>query len=157
MSDVIIQTYHYSCEPRMIDKTKYLVSKGNVTGTFRGSVNIVAPNFVIESNSVPEFNYVYIEDLNRYYFVRTIVARTFNLYEITCDVDVLMTYRQDILNTSALISRTQFFNTPMVIDAHRPIKSTFTTDVIPIPNNVFTSSTWTYSIVGMGFGTRSTS
>lgn len=151
---VNIVAYNCDCESRMLDKTTYLLNAKNIVGTFRGEVNIVAPSFEYECSEVPTFNYVYIKDFNRYYFVRSIVSVRQNLYEITCDVDVLMTYKEDIKKSYCVISRNQFYNNPYIIDSQRVITPKYVTDIIPIPNNVFTGTGWTYVVGGIGLGAR---
>lgn len=61
------------------------------------------------SSNLFSCNYVYIPDFNRYYFItgREIVNHT--LY-ITCHVDVLVSFKNDILNSTGTAIRSNFYN-----------------------------------------------
>lgn len=52
-------------------------------------------------------NYMYISDLSRYYFIDDIVSENNNIWNISGHVDVLETYKTDILANSAVIRRQQ--------------------------------------------------
>lgn len=43
-------------------------------------------------------NYCYIDELKRYYFINDVRLLTGGLYELHLDVDVLMTYKDEIIN-----------------------------------------------------------
>ena len=43
-------------------------------------------------------NYCYIDELKRYYFINDVRLLTGGLYELHLDVDVLMTYKNEIIN-----------------------------------------------------------
>ena len=59
--------------------------------------------------SLMSYNYIYISDFGRYYFItgREIDGKT--LY-ITCHVDVLTSFKSDILSSVGTASRSNFYN-----------------------------------------------
>ena len=61
-------------------------------------------------------NYVYIPDFNRYYFINDITSVRQNLWRLTLHVDVLMSYKKEISNTNAFVSRNEFKYDVMVKD-----------------------------------------
>lgn len=71
--------------------------------------NIINPVFVLTSNYV-NANYVYVPDWGRYYFVNDKVFGNNNLIELHCALDVLATYRSDILSYDAYVERTSHPN-----------------------------------------------
>ena len=74
----------------------------------RDTQNVSAPILIlgeIEGVDLKTVNYAYIDEFKRYYFIRTITVGQNNIYTLTMECDVIETYREDILNSSALISR----------------------------------------------------
>lgn len=68
----------------------------------KNDFNPTEPTFLISSvNDLKGFNYLYLDDLNRYYFINSIECIRFNLYKINCYVDLLETYKTDILNSNS--------------------------------------------------------
>ena len=65
-----------------------------------------------DARDVYEYNYMYIQEFGRYYFIDDIVSVNNNLWEISAHVDVLETYKDAILSNQAVIRRqTNKFNT----------------------------------------------
>lgn len=76
------------------------------TAIFKDEVDIINPTLRITGDiSIISFNYLYIKELNRYYYIDNIVSVRNNLWELKCSIDVLMTYKEDIKLQKALISR----------------------------------------------------
>ena len=48
-------------------------------------------------------NYAYIEGLDRYYFIVDVEVRTTNLFVLTLEIDVLESFKDDILNSYGVI------------------------------------------------------
>ena len=77
-----------------------------LTGSMRDSLNVVDPVFLVQATTqYDRANAVYCEELGRYYFITGKEWIRTGLLAISCHVDVLMTYRTDILNNSGIISR----------------------------------------------------
>lgn len=71
-------------------------------------VNLFTPSLIIRDSSViniNRFNYCVIPVLNRNYFIRTINNIGNDLWRLDCECDVLETYKNDILNSDALLNR----------------------------------------------------
>ena len=74
----------------------------------RDTQNVSAPILIlgeIEGVDLKAINYAYIDEFKRYYFIRTITVGQNNIYTLAMECDVIETYKEDILNSSALISR----------------------------------------------------
>lgn len=71
--------------------------------SFKDKVNIINPVLIIKSDTFLNYNYVYMEDLKRYYFIDTITFLNKNTYELTLSLDVLMSYKDDILNSKGYV------------------------------------------------------
>ena len=101
-----IVLYYNKSEKNKIDKSIEQVI--SLSGNFRDSVSILRPRIVIELDNFIDFNYVYIEDLHRYYFVDRVICVRDKIYLIECSVDVLMTYKEGIRSQTAFINRSSF-------------------------------------------------
>ena len=74
----------------------------------KDEVSILKPVFrVRDVRSIITYNYLYCPDLQRYYFIDDIVSIHNDLWEISCHVDVLETFKNGILAQSAVIRRQQ--------------------------------------------------
>lgn len=103
---ITIKLYKYNSPNDYINKD--LTGEKSYNGTFRNEVSVLDPIFEIEStDNLSTYNYCYIASLNRYYYITNIVAVTNKLWRIFCHVDVLMTYKPQILAHDAIIARQQ--------------------------------------------------
>ena len=77
------------------------------TGDLKDSTSITDPTIIIESpiNIVCLYNYAYIPEFNRYYFINDIVSYSNNLTQIILHVDVLMSFRDYIKTNMATTKR----------------------------------------------------
>lgn len=88
--------------------TKNPTTVRTLSGTLRDETDIVDPEILIEFDGVlTDCNYMYIEALSRYYFITKIESVRTKLWRITAHCDVLKTYSQGILNTKAIVARSQ--------------------------------------------------
>lgn len=89
-------------------------------GTLRKACSIIDPVIIVQldGNEVWRngFNYIYIDAFKRYYFVTNIInvaggfesttqTNPINLWEIHCHVDVLMSYKEQLLTQKAVVAR----------------------------------------------------
>jgi hypothetical protein len=75
--------------------------------------SVLDPVLILESeDNLSGFNYMYCETFGRYYFIHNIESVGNNLWRITAHVDVLETYKSQILANTAILERqTNFYNT----------------------------------------------
>lgn len=74
---------------------------------FKDDEDLVTPTFkVTDSNFSEECNYIYVRELGRYYYIR---SRRFSrqCLFLECQVDVLMSFKNDIHNMVGVISRNE--------------------------------------------------
>ena len=55
-------------------------------------------------------NYCYLSEFNRYYFIRDIEVMSTKNYRLQLEVDVLESFKEDILNSKGVITRQENFN-----------------------------------------------
>lgn len=71
--------------------------------------------------TILNFNYFYVEELDRYYFLNTRTLGTNKRAVITGHIDVCMTYKNDIYNTIAFVDRNEFLYNDYLDDSLIPI------------------------------------
>ena len=101
-----IKFYTNLSEKNAINKNITLLN--DFTGTLREESSIIDPVITIESlSNLVSCNYAYIPDFGRYYFVDNIKCLRNNYYQVSMHVDVLMTYKAQILANNAIIDRNE--------------------------------------------------
>ena len=100
-----LKAYHNQSENIKIGKTLTLVAE--YQGSLKEDCSILKPSVILQIDSFPTFNYVYIPSFNRYYFVVGITSIKNGLWQIDCAVDVLESYGSDIKSNTALLERQQ--------------------------------------------------
>lgn len=94
--------YNYKGQPNTINKA--LTPLGTINVALRPELNVHNPNLQIQMPpNMYGFNYVYIEDFGKYYFVDNFRYIGGNTYLLTLTLDVLQTYKDVILHSTALI------------------------------------------------------
>lgn len=99
---MLIKTYNYNGEPNRVNKT--LLENKEYTGVLNSTVNLLEPVIRFRTRNVVTFNYVYIESLNRYYFVSEILQDG-DICTVHLRVDVLMTYKDKILDSTGTLTK----------------------------------------------------
>ena len=101
---MLIKTYNYNGEPNRVNKT--LQENEEYTGVLNSTVNILEPVIRFRTTNIVTFNYVYIESLKRYYFVSEI-RQDGDICTVRLRVDVLFTYKDIILNSTATLTKSE--------------------------------------------------
>ena len=78
-----------------------------LTGTLRGQSSVMSPSLQIQDITVIGYNYCYIPDFGRYYYINGINALRANLFELSLGIDVLMTYAKAIRSNAAIVDKVQ--------------------------------------------------
>lgn len=101
-----VRLCHNSSPAEKIGKT--LDAGITITGcTLKDSTSILKPVLRVRSSDsgIITYNYMYISELQRYYFIDDIVSVNNNVWEISGHVDVLETFKNGILAQSAVLRR----------------------------------------------------
>ena len=116
-NEILLETYINKAENNMLYKNSHLEFKGIITGIFRNDITITNPDIEIESNTIPNFNYIYIREFDRFYFVNNVTVNENKLYTLHCSVDVLMSFRHFIDLQEVILSRSSCkFNNKLIDD-----------------------------------------
>lgn len=98
-----VKMYYNESDDRAINKS--ITNETLFQGDLRDSVTIMAPVIRFYSADVLRFNYCYIPDFQRYYHVTSIEAVSLDIYDVSLSVDVLMSFRGDILQLPAIVNK----------------------------------------------------
>lgn len=126
--------YQNKAESNRLDKTNYIELIGNITGVLRNECSIISPVIEIEMDDIPTFNYVYIPVFNRYYFVDNIVSVRNRLWRISMSVDVLMSFKEQILKQYGFITRNEYDFDNLLVDNRLPLKNNRVYEIIQSTN-----------------------
>lgn len=95
--------YYNASDSRVINKV--LVDGETVVGELRDEINVMSPVIRFDSQNVLRYNYAYIPELQRYYAIDSINAFRDGLWDVSFSVDVLMSFRADILPLTAIVDK----------------------------------------------------
>lgn len=113
-----VEFYHTADNANTVNKTLNLIKTINIV--FRQAVNEATPFIIMNKDNLNGSNYVHIPNFNRYYFISSVYNYTANLVRINLTTDLLMTYKDDILNSKVLITAT---NTPSYFSSNLPTQT----------------------------------
>ena len=110
----MIQFFQITTGHNMIGKTTNKKAMHTIEVPLKQDTDRLNPNILIYSDlSLEIMNYCYIDEFNRYYFIDKIEQVRNNLYRIRCKVDVLESYKIEILNAKDV----HFINSVEVIQS----------------------------------------
>lgn len=119
---------------------------------FKEDTSITDPTFILRTQSkVLEGNYIYVPNLNRYYYINDYVVSHQRIY-INCHVDVLMSYRNEIKQENVIVKRQQKDYNLFIPDEKQKFYNTNATVVKEFPENHFTMNNAQFILVMNGIG-----
>lgn len=145
-----------------VDKSEFLEEIATLNGTFRNVTSVLTPTFLIDvrdsniivkdddelvvddsnrllyteeiTTDILRCNYVYCDDLKRFYYVTDIQVVNPTLYYLICRVDVLHTYKENIRKETAYVSRNEKKYNSMIPDNNEQLFSDYSVSYTPITN-----------------------
>lgn len=145
MANITLDLYITQSDERMINKKlkdKFSFGKINL----KEDCSITHPIFVLGKTTSTEpmdtvvwwrkFNYCFCSNLERYYFIRNIVFHKTGLVELQCDVDPLMSFKDDILNSTQLVTRQENKRQKYLPDQSLPIHSQVKNEIRQFGDNI---------------------
>lgn len=95
--------YYNMSDARKINKN--LVEGETFSGQPRGELGVMNPVITFDKEEVLRYNYAYIPALERYYSIENRVATREGLWDVSFSVDVLMSFRNDIINFNVIVDK----------------------------------------------------
>lgn len=92
------------------DLQKVITDKKQLDAYSRESVDILNPVVDLQGYTVNDYNYCYIQELRRYYYIEKIVSAPNGTTQLSMKVDVLMSFIDDIKASHGLITKQVVFN-----------------------------------------------
>ena len=124
--------YKYDSIKNKINKT---LSNGLTINdvVIQNDFDITDFELLIKNNNFnSEYNYCYIQDLRRYYFIESVEKMNGTIYKIRVSVDVLKSYANDIQNISAIITKSENPDNNFV---NCEVSENYTNEVINLTDN----------------------
>lgn len=107
-------------EKNRLDKTSYLSNATSVTGVIiKFPSSIIDPILTLNGTAIAnlwQFNYIRLDEFGRYYFIDDIISIANNLWEVHCHVDVLMSWKDEIVNNTCRVMRNEFRGNNFIVD-----------------------------------------
>lgn len=100
-----VQFYYNQSDSRVINKHLVEMDNNVFDGVPRGDVSVMNPVIRFENDGILRFNYAYVPELQRYYSVVDRTAFRDGVWDVTFAVDVLMSFRRDIMNLSVVVDK----------------------------------------------------
>ena len=143
-----VTLYKYTGDREKVDKSSDLIFILTATGQFKAETSVLSPTLLLsiplegdefltdedgnliadvivgagdDSGQVRDFNYFYIEEFRRYYYLSSLIVSSTNLLVISGVVDPLYSFKDEILANTAMIDRNENEYNPLLIDDMRPI------------------------------------
>lgn len=101
---VHITTYVNESDQNTLNKTLTLISINPISAVLKDDTDLINPTLILSNNVLQDFNYVYIQEFDRYYYVTT-RAYAQQRYYVTLAVDVLMSHKDDIEDLTVIANR----------------------------------------------------
>ena len=99
---MILNLFKTNDSDNVINKT--ITNKLAININLKRDIDVISPRLVIRDSAsinINAFNYCQIQELDRFYFIRSINNLGGNLWEVICECDVLETYKADIMASNA--------------------------------------------------------
>lgn len=147
-----ITLYKCTAENNRLDKTDYLTVMANYPDcTSRSSLSLMAPQILIEEDIsvLSQCNYLYIAEFGRYYYIDSITAGAMGVYVLQCTIDVLMSFKADILQMQGVVERQEQRYDMYLSDGEIPIGARKNFSVYRFPGSM-NRSTHTLSMLVVG-------
>lgn len=109
--------YNYKGQPNTLNKI--LTKVGEINVTLRPEINTRSPRIkIINPPQMYTFNYVYVPEFGKYYFVSDYKFIGGNTYLLSLQIDLLQTYKEQILQGSGLIVESDKANRKLSVNTN---------------------------------------
>ena len=88
-----------------ISITKNIQDEIELTGNLRNESSVIDPVVLVYAENLSDYNYAWIDEFHRFYFIRNIISVRTGLWRLVMHVDVLSTYADYIKNNNGIMAR----------------------------------------------------
>lgn len=100
-----IRLCNNNSEKNKINKT--ITAGITLSGTLRNSSNVVTPTIIINIENPTIYNYAYIPEFKRYYFITDYISVRKGIWQLNLKSDVLMSFKDSILASRVLVNKSE--------------------------------------------------
>lgn len=93
---MIVKVYNNKSNKNIVNKKIEVIQE--ISFDFKDDSDITNPILILQSYK--QGNYCYIPDLNRYYYIDKIELMNGGFYKLYLEIDVLMSYKDEIINAN---------------------------------------------------------
>lgn len=86
---------------------KNLTNANTITGSLRGESSTSNLQFLLNIVNLNPYNYMYVSDFGKYYFITNIISVRTGLWLVTASIDVLESFKSEILSLNVILSNTE--------------------------------------------------
>ena len=123
---------------------KVLQNEIVLNGTLKEPSSILSPQIkVVKQDDILLKNYCYIEKFKRYYFIENITVENNNFLTLDLSVDVLESFKNDILKSTQVIGRQENSFDLKIVDSEIIIKPNKKFQVRVFPNSPLSTANFT--------------
>lgn len=141
-----MEVYFYKNYDEVNKLNKTLGESIKLSGSLKDTASVLNPSIMFENN-ITDYNYCYIPSFNRYYFIKGVNVYRSKLFICNMEVDVLMSYKDSILEMSGVVSQLTSGSKYADRDVLCSVKKLY--ERIEFPNKEFTND-GTYVLVAQG-------
>ena len=128
--EVLLFCYKLNCEHNRVDKTSYITYVKSISGVFNHSIGVKKLSIDLEGFISNQFNYVYIVNLERFYFVDSVEIISNDITRLHLAEDVLNTWSGLIGNQNAFVSRYENSEQVNMVDDRLPMENVKTIELL---------------------------
>ena len=152
-----IQLGNCTADNRVVDKTSSITLGSPISCAVYNECSIMNPMFKLSYNAtLVNYNYAYVQAWGRYYFIIDHTVAPGGVIYITCQEDVLMSNKDDILKLNAQIVRNENERNKLIVDDRYPAEIMSTLGIFNFSANPF-NLTSGYNIVMTVLGGKASS
>lgn len=117
--------------------SKNLTNNTHISGTLRNETGVMNPVILIHSVNPTKFNYVYIPEFNRYYFITDMVSIRTDIWQIKLHVDVLMSFKDSLKNVKVILNDSEVEGADNYLTGEQWVTNVKdTTNIVNFPNGL---------------------
>ena len=145
-----INFYSNNEETIVVNKTLSATPPLTLTANMKYGLDLLKPILIVSTtlSEVSQYNYVYIPELSRYYYVVGYKGVSNVLVEITLECDLLMSWKDEFILSDCTIERNETRGNVYVSDSLYPIECRTQTVTKKFPNAL--SNTATMFLITIG-------
>lgn len=117
-----VRLYTISNDPREVDKDATPLTGTEAEGTIRDIADVLHPSITFKDN-ILGYNYMYVPDFGRYYFLSPPVILRTGLTMYTGSVDVLHSFSSDIKDLPGIPARSASARDWYIHDSKQPLRA----------------------------------